>query len=157
MDNHKPSKEPLDCNRDAPTIHSLPGDAVAMVAKNTPDLETLQNLAAASPLLRTALFENNLLSCDHCQTPLYADATLKQPAKHTKPFSCSVCHSKFCGYQLFDYSRKQCKPVRCDGCGAVECLKCLQAHTTEEQMDGYGTENYCASCQEEYEFGMGGC
>ena len=154
----KQTQEKLLCSSDtAPTIHSLPGDAVALVARHAPDLETLKNLAAASPLLRKTLFEENLLCCDHCHNALYSDDSLKQPAPHTQPFSCAVCRGKFCGFRLFDYARRSCKPQKCDGCGTIECLDCLQKHTTDEQMDGYGTENYCSGCQEEYEFGMGGC
>ena len=93
----KQTQEKLLCSSDtAPTIHSLPGDAVALVARHAPDLETLKNLAAASPLLRKTLFEENLLCCDHCHNALYSDDSLKQPAPHTQPFSCAVCRGKFC-------------------------------------------------------------
>ena len=137
------------------SIDTLPADALTLVMGHCPDLDTLRNLASTSPALRKAIYQHNL-SCDSCRSPFFADDSLKA-SPHTKAFSCSVCHQRFCGFTLFDYDRRKCKPQVCDGCGTIECSKCMEAHTTDEQADGYGTENYCAICQESFEFGMGGC
>jgi hypothetical protein len=142
---------------DTISIHSLPNDAVALILRHCPDLDTLLNLASTSPVLRRAIYQENLLNCDRCKSPFFSDEELSDAAPHTKVFSCSVCHEKLCGYTLFDYDRRKCKPQACDGCGKIECIKCMEGHSTEEQADGYGTENYCEECQGEFEFGMGGC
>lgn len=144
-----------------PSIQDLPNEALALVLEHCPDLESITNLAQAAkdhrPSVRRAIYHENLLSCDRCKNPFFSDEDLSIVAPHTKAFSCSVCHQKLCGYLLFDYDRKGCKPQVCDGCGKIECMRCMQAHATEEQSDGYGTENYCEDCQGEFEFGMGGC
>lgn len=140
-----------------PSIEYLPGDALALIVNYCPDLNSIQNLASSSRLLRTAIFRQNLLHCDRCQIPLFEDSLLSVATPHTQPVSCAICQAKLCGYQLFDYGRKNCKPQRCDGCGAIECLACMESHVSDEFADGYGTENYCGACQAEFEFGMGGC
>lgn len=139
------------------SIQSLPSDAVALILRHCPDLDTLLNLASTSHVLRQAIYRENLLTCDYCKGSLFSNEDLLEAAPHTKAFSCSVCHTKLCGYVLFDYDKRKCKPQACDGCGKIECIKCMEAHATEEETDGYGTENYCEDCQGEFEFGMGGC
>ena len=139
------------------SIHSLPHDTIALILAHCPDLDTLLNVAATSSMLRYAIYRENLLSCDRCKCPFFNDADLSEATPHTKAFSCSVCGEKLCGYTLFDYDKRKCKPQACDGCGKIECIKCMEAHATDEQADGYGTENYCEICQGEFEFGMGGC
>eukprot|EP00532_Pseudo-nitzschia_australis_P019881 CAMPEP_0168305516 /NCGR_PEP_ID=MMETSP0142_2-20121227/50491_1 /TAXON_ID=44445 /ORGANISM="Pseudo-nitzschia australis, Strain 10249 10 AB" /LENGTH=179 /DNA_ID=CAMNT_0008257021 /DNA_START=17 /DNA_END=556 /DNA_ORIENTATION=- len=139
------------------SIQDLPPDVFALIVSHCPDLKSITELGSTSTPLRRMIFHQSLLNCDRCRTPLFADEDLSVRAPHTKAFSCSVCHAKLCGYQLFDYDRRNCKPQRCDGCGSLECLACMKAHTSEEHADGYGTENYCEACQGEFEFGMGGC
>lgn len=143
------------CIMERISIDNLPTDALTQVLGHCPDLDTVRNLASTSPALRKSIYHQNL-SCDSCKSPFFADDSLKA-SPNTKAFSCSVCHQRFCGFTLFDYDRRKCKPQVCDGCGAIECSNCMEAHTTDEEADGYGTENYCAVCQENYEFGMGGC
>ncbi|VEU34917.1 unnamed protein product [Pseudo-nitzschia multistriata] len=138
-------------------LQDLPCDAFALVVSYCPDLESLTNLGSASHPLGRMVFRQNLLNCDRCRIPLFADENLSSRTPHTRAFSCSVCRSTLCGYQLFDYDRRNCKPQKCDGCGSIECRACMEAHTSDEHADGYGTENYCKACQGEFEFGMGGC
>ena len=139
------------------SIHSLPREALALILGHCPDLDTLLKLASTHPMLRKSIYHQRLLSCDCCESPLFKDDSLTKAAPHTRSFSCSVCHQKFCGFTLFDYNKRYCKPQICDGCGAIECSRCMEAHSSEDQQDGYGTENYCEECQGEFEFGMGGC
>ena len=153
--NHMPCLPTFNSITERISIDNLPTDALTQVLGHCPDLDTVRNLASTSAALRISIYHQNL-SCDSCKSPFFADDSLKA-SPHTKAFSCSVCHQRFCGFTLFDYDRRKCKPQVCDGCGAIECSKCMEAHTTDEEADGYGTENYCAVCQENYEFGMGGC
>mmetsp|Transcript_30038 Transcript_30038/g.45553 ORF Transcript_30038/g.45553 Transcript_30038/m.45553 type:complete len:174 (-) Transcript_30038:175-696(-) len=152
-------EEPLCSTRDAAktSIHSLPDDAVALILRNCPDMNTLMNVASASPVIRRTMYHQLLLTCYRCQTHLFSDENLSEPAFQTKAFSCSVCHEKLCGYTRYDYDRRKCKPQICDACGKIECMRCMESHFTDEQADVYGTENYCEDCQAAFEFGMGGC
>jgi len=139
------------------SIKSLPIDALAIIFRHCPDLDTLLNLASADPVLRRAIYHGNILTCDCCDSPLFSNEDLSEAAPDTKVFSCSVCHAKLCGYTKYDYDKRRCKPQVCQGCGKIECIRCMEAHSTDEDADGYGTENYCEDCQAEFEYGMGGC
>ena len=148
-------------------LDTLPNEAIGLIIKHAcSDMTSILNLATISDTIRIAIYDQKLLHCDQCNIPLFINNSLSininnnenAVTPHTKAFSCGTCHDKLCGYTLFDYDRRKCKPQRCDGCGTIECQRCMDAHINkEENVDGYGTENYCENCQGEFEFGMGGC
>ena len=150
-------------------LDTLPNEAIGLIIQHVcSDLTSILNLATISETIRIAIYDQKLLHCDHCNIPFFSNNSLSMTINntdtnaavtpHTKAFSCGTCHDKLCGYTLFDYDRRKCKPQCCDGCGTMECQRCLDAHlNNEENVDGYGTENYCENCQGEFEFGMGGC
>jgi hypothetical protein len=163
-----PTPLPLPLSSSLLLLDTLPNEALGLIIKHVcSDLTSILNLATISDTIRIAIYDQKLLHCDHCNIPFFSNNSLSMTINnndnnavtpHTKAFSCATCHDKLCGYTLFDYDRRKCKPQCCDGCGKIECQRCLDAHLNkEENVDGYGTENYCENCQDEFEFGMGGC
>jgi len=143
-------------------LDTLPNEAIGLIIKHAcSDMTSIMNLATISDTIRIAIYDQQLLHCDRCSISLFSNNSLSISTAftpHTKAFICATCHGKLCGYTLFDYDRKKCKPHRCDGCGKIECQRCMDAHlNNDDNVDGYGTENYCENCQDEFEFGMGGC
>lgn len=132
-------------------LQCLPKDAISAILKNCDDFQTILNIAQ-NDRLREAIYSQGW-KCGHCQNPIFTDSDLST-AKHVNPFICAVCQENFCG-EAVDYDKRSCRPQKCDGCGKIECFRCLEAHMGDE--DGYGSENYCEECQAEFEFGMGGC
>ena len=141
------------------SVDRLPMDAIVLIVQYCEtDFTTLRNLVQSCARMRKVIHQHKLLHCDHCSVALYVDEECTIPTPNTRLFSCHGCSAKLCGYQFFDYDRRQCKPQTCEGCGQIECYQCLEAHTNNEtNEDGYGTESYCNKCQSEFEFGMGGC
>ena len=134
-------------------LEQLPQDALSQVVDLCADsLTQIRQLAAASDVVRGAIFHQHW-KCHRCNDPLFVASDLST-TKLAKPFVCGVCHGKFCGASI-DYSKRHCRPQRCEGCHKVECYECQQQHLLH--LDGYGTENYCQDCQAEFDFGMGGC
>ena len=142
-----------------PGLDRLPQDAMSQILIHCSDFSTILNIAKASPVFQSTIY-NQGWKCHRCSDPLFVGggslSSSLETNKHANPFICAVCHKKICGESIA-YDRRHCRPQKCDGCGKVECYDCQQAHMQDINDDGYGTENYCAECQAEFEFGMGGC
>mmetsp|Transcript_7353 Transcript_7353/g.14011 ORF Transcript_7353/g.14011 Transcript_7353/m.14011 type:complete len:147 (+) Transcript_7353:159-599(+) len=132
-------------------LQSLPNYAISSILQHCSDFQSILSIAQ-NEALRQVIYSQSW-KCGHCHDQIYMAPDLTT-RKHANPFMCSVCHGKFCG-EAVDYDKRFCRPQKCDGCGKLECHKCLEAHMDKD--DGYGTESYCQECQAEFEFGMGGC
>lgn len=148
-------------------MHNLPSDAVSAILNQCSDFQSIFALGQSSPQLQEAIY-NQQWACTKCTDLIFKTPNeLKGASSSTKsrrrrhdnnitkqPFICQVCHDKFCGERV-DYDKRFCRPQKCSGCGKVECYQCMTNHMGND--DGYGSENYCADCQAEFEFSMGGC
>ena len=132
-------------------LQALPKDAISSILQHCSDFRSILSIAQ-NEYLRNVIYSQRW-ECKHCRNEIFINSELTT-RKHAHPFTCSVCHGKFCG-ETVNYDKRFCRPQRCDGCGKLECHECLDAHMRES--DGYGMENYCRECQAEFEFGMGGC
>ena len=132
-------------------LQSLPVDAISSILGLCSDFDSIKNLGQNDHLRQTIY--NQHWKCMRCQDEIFKAADLRTDP-HASPFMCQVCQQKFCG-QAVDYDKRFCRPQTCDGCGKVECHRCMSAHMVNG--DGYGTENFCEDCQAEFDFGMGGC